>query len=173
MSGIRAALIRSILVLAFAGLGAFAAPAHAQLVMKTYNFDELRLALQEVGSAIQQENADAEGRRFLEAKDKSGLAYSAEGRVCDSTDPAQRCTGLNIVCIFKLKEGADRAKALELADTYEAVKVYVDKGDIRIARYVIFDNGITPGNLKTNLSVFIDIANKIWGKLTDAQLMID
>jgi len=162
--------MRVLAVLAFMGLTAFAAPAHAQLLMKNFNFDEMRLAVQEVGSEVQREDADDEGQRFLQVKSKSGLIYAVEGRVCDNKEPSQRCVGLNISCSFILKPGADSAKALDAAN-YEALKSWVEAGDLKLSRYVIFDFGITPANLKTNLNVFLDIANKVWDNLGQKQLL--
>lgn len=162
--------MRLLATLAFIGFGALAAPAHAQVLMKNYSFDEMRLAVQEVGSEVQREDADDAGQRFLQAKSKSGLVYAVEGRACDSKEPSQRCLGLNISCSFTLKPGADTAKALE-AGNYEAVKTYVEAGGLRLGRYVIFDYGITPANLKTNLTVFLEIADKVWTDLGDRQLL--
>jgi hypothetical protein len=162
--------MRLLAVLAFMSLSALAAPAHAQVLMKNYNFDEMRLAVQEVGSEVQREDADDEGQRFLQAKTKSGLLYAVEGRACDSKEPSQRCLGLNLSSSFLLKPGADTMKVLDLA-SYEALKSSVENGELKLSRYVIFDFGITPANLKTNINVFLNIADKVWGELDEKQLL--
>jgi hypothetical protein len=152
------------------GFCAIAAPAHPQVVMKNYNFDEMRLAVQEVGSEVQREDADAEGRRFLQAKTKSGLGYALEGRACDNKEPSQRCLGLNLSCSFLLKSAGDAARALEIS-SYETLRSSIENGELKLSRYVIFDFGITPANLKTNITVFLDIADKVWADLDGKQML--
>jgi hypothetical protein len=40
-----------------------------------------------------------------------------------------------------------------------------------MVRYLIFDDGITPGNLKVNLQVFLNISNKAWTYMSEKDFM--
>lgn len=84
------------------------------------------------------------------------LVYAVQGKACqDSPD----CLGLNIYVIFIGDFAAETANAIN--ENWSAIKATVTDGNLYLTRYLILDRGQTIGNLKTNLSTTLAIAEKI------------
>lgn len=149
------------------------APACAQeSLMKALDFDVLREITADQGLTLTDEGVDEEGDYYLSVKTETGLQFSLYGAVCSSSDPAVGCAAVNILASFLLD---DEHQAAEVMDTisYAFMKVYRSQDDVAISRYVIFDDGITTGNLAANLRVFVEIAEKVWDQLADAGVLED
>jgi hypothetical protein len=156
------AALSALTALALAG-----APAFGQTVMLNFSFPEMRQQLTDLKSTVTSEGDNSEKIHFVEAKAESGLVYVIYGFECDSKEPTQRCRGAEIIASFALADKNDVDEATDLID-YAAVTDYKGSdGNLKLSRYVIFDNGITPGNLKVNLEVFLSISNKVWDMLQD------
>lgn len=153
---------------ALAALALTATPAFGQAVMLNFSFPEMRQQLTDLKSTIREEgDSEEEKTHYLEAEDESGLLYAVYGNECDSKESTQRCEGAEMIASFEFADKSDVDGALELID-YAAVSDYKGSdGDLKISRYVIFDNGITPANLKVNIEVFLSISNKVWDLLED------
>ena len=156
-------------VLAAAGLGA---PAFAQTsVLKDFSWADMRTALEGAKATVKEESVTDGGTRYLSAKDADGLNFNVYGHECDTKETSQRCRGAELSASFTLKSNADVPKALAGID-YAAVADDEDgDGKIKMVRYLIFDDGITPGNLKVNLDVFLNISNDVWTYLSDKGFM--
>jgi hypothetical protein len=154
--------LSALAVLALAG-----APASGQTVMLNFSFPELRQQLTEIKVTPGSESETTDKLRYLEAKTESGLNLGVYGIECDSKEPTQRCRGAEIVASFELGSGEKVADAMELIDYAAVADIDGGNGRLRLTRYVIFDEGITPGNFRTNLTVFISIADKVWDLLDD------
>lgn len=152
---------------ALAALALAGAPAFGQTVMLNYSFPELRQQLTEIKVTPGDEGETADKIRYLQAKTESGLNLAIYGIECDSKEPTQRCRGAEIVASFELGTDEKVAEAMELIDYAAVADIDVGDGRLRLSRYVIFDEGITPGNLRTNLKVFISIADNVWDMLED------
>lgn len=161
-------------ILAFAALGAamlVSAPAHAQAVMLNFNFPELRQQLVDQGVTISREADAKDELRYIQGKDDTGMIFAAYGMECDSKEITQRCTGAELLASFTLADKTKIDQALDMID-FAAVSDYKGQdGNVKISRYVIFDNGITPANFKSNIEVFLSLANQVWDKLDDADLL--
>lgn len=156
---------------ALGAAGFFCAPAHAQMVMLNFSIPEMRQQLTDQKVTITKEDQTTEGLRFLQGKTESGLVFAAYGMECDTKEVTQRCTGLEMIASFTLADAATIDKALDLVD-YAAVSDYKGSdGNLKLSRYVIFDNGITPANLKVNIEVFLSLSNQAWDKLDEAKLL--
>ena len=143
------------------------APAFGQAVMLNFSFPEMRQQLTDLKSSVTSEAETSDKIRYLEAKAESGLIYAVYGFECDSKEPSQRCRGAEMIASFTLEDKNDVDEALDLID-YAAVADYKGSdGNLKLSRYVIFDNGITPANLKVNLEVFLSISGKVWDMLED------
>jgi hypothetical protein len=153
---------------ALATLALTAAPAFGQTVMLNYSFPEMRQQLTDLKSTVTEEgDTEEEKTHYLEAKADTGLIYAVYGNECDSKEATQRCRGAEMIASFELADDGDVNEALDLID-YAAIADYKGSdGDLKISRYVIFDNGITPANLKVNIEVFLSISNKVWDMLED------
>jgi hypothetical protein len=153
---------------ALAALALAGAPAFGQTVMLNFSFPEMRQQLTDLKSTVTKEgDTEEEKIHYLEAKAESGLIYVVYGAECDSKEATQRCRGAELIATFTPGAKGDVNKALDLID-YAALADYKgSNGDLKLSRYIIFDNGITPANLKVNLEVFLSISNKVWDRLED------
>jgi hypothetical protein len=164
-------IMKLVALSALAALALAGAPASGQTVMLNFSFPELRQHLTDLKSTITKESDTDDKIHYLEAKTESGLIYAVYGVECDSAEATQRCKGAEIVASFSLADKSGVEEALDLID-YAAVADYkgVDE-NVKLSRYVIFDHGITPANFKTNIEVFLSIADKVWDKLDEADLL--
>jgi len=157
-------------VLVLAAAGAFGAPAFAQSIMKDFSWPEMRAEIAVAGAEVTRDDITGD-LRYLAGKDDTGLVFAVYGFQCDSKETSQRCTGADFVSSFTFKDPATVNDALAQID-YASLADY--KGDderLKIARYVIFDNGITRENLQANIEVFLRLSNKIWDDLDDDGLL--
>ncbi len=149
-------------------LAGFGAPAFAQTsLLKDFSWAEMRAELVEAGIEVTKEGLSGD-QRFLAGKDDTDLVFGVYGAQCDNQETTQRCTGADFISSFTLK---DPAKIHDILDTidYAALGDYKGSdGRLKVARYVIFDGGITRENLQTNIKVFLALSNEIWDKLDDA-----
>jgi hypothetical protein len=162
--------MRILTVLALGVAGLFGAPAFAQQVMKDYSWGEMRDQVVKAGAEVTKEGVSGDSR-YLTGKDDTGLSFGVYGFECDSKEPAQRCRGADFIASFTLKDASKADTVLNMLD-YAAVSDYRDEeGRVKISRYMIFDGGVTPENLQTNITVFLSLANETWDKLDDEELL--
>lgn len=154
--------LSAIAVLALAG-----APAFGQTVMLNFSFPELKQQMIDLKSTVKKEAETDDKIRFIEAETEDGLIYAIYGLECDSKEPTQRCRGAEMVASFDLERDGDIGEALDMID-YAAVADYKGADNrLKLSRYVIFDDGITPANFKVNITVFTNIANDVWDLLEE------
>lgn len=150
-----------------------ASPAQAQdTVMKALDFDQLRAVSSELDLTLTDEGVDDDGDYYFEVESETGLLFYLYGAGCSEDDPAQGCLGLNMVASFTLNDEADVHEVMDSV-SYAFMKIYRSGDDIKASRYVIFDGGITRENMKENVSVFAQIADAIWEKLIDLDVLAD
>lgn len=148
-------------------------PAQAQPqggVMKALDFGVLRAITGELDFQILDEGVDQDGDYYLEVETDTGLPFMAYGVICDDDDVMTGCIGLNMVTTFSVKTGQDVHAVVESIQN-AFIKVYRSGDDVRIARYVIFDDGITRGNLKANVDVFAEIGDMVWEQLSEDDVL--
>jgi hypothetical protein len=152
---------------ALAALALAGAPASGQTVMLNFSFPEMREQVAAIKATPGKEGEIEDKTHYLQAKAESGLNFTVYGIECDSNEATQRCRGAEIVSSFDLASEEKVAEAMEQID-YAAVGDFDGgEGRLRLSRYLIFDEGITPGNLKANLKVFISIADDVWDMLDE------
>ncbi|HEY7799595.1 MAG TPA: hypothetical protein VIA80_12565 [Hyphomonadaceae bacterium] len=162
--------MRLVALSTLAALALAGAPAFGQTVMLNFSFPELRQQLTDLKSTVTKEGDTDEKIHYLEARTEAGLVYAIYGAECDA-ETTQRCRGAEMVASFTLADKDDAGEALDLID-YAAVADYEGPdGNVKLSRYVIFDHGITPANFKTNIEVFLSLAQKVWDKLDDEALL--
>ena len=150
--------------------GLLGAPAFAQQVLKDYSWGEMRDQVVKAGAQVTNEGVSGE-QRYLTVKDDTGMLFGIYGFECDSTEAAQRCRGADFIASFTLKDATKADSILNMLD-YAAVSDYRDdEGHVKISRYMIFDGGVTPENLQTNITVFLSLANQAWDKLDEEGLL--
>jgi hypothetical protein len=160
----------AVVFLALAAMPAQAQTTPPDAVMRQLDLEDLRAVLGELDLWVNKEGVDEEGDYFLEVETADGLVYHLFGASCDDDDPAKACLGLNMVATFSLKDAADIHAVMD-GISYAFLKVYRAGDEVKIARYVIFDGGITRDNMKANISVFSGIAKAVWSKLTTAGVL--
>jgi len=159
--------MRIIALSALATLALAGAPVFGQTVMLNFSFPELKQQMIDLKSTIKKEAETDDKIRFIEAETEDGLIYAIYGLECDSKEPTQRCRGAEMVASFDLERDGDIGEALDMID-YAAVADYKGADNrLKLSRYVIFDDGITPANFKVNITVFTNIANDVWDLLEE------
>src|SRR5262249_21626656 len=151
-----------------------AAPAGAQTLMPNFSFPEMRAVLTDLKATVTKEDVTESGHRYLEAKAESGLIFQVYGFECGDakgSDPLQRCTGAELSADFTMASGKNAHDAAAEIDYAAVVDEATSNTNLQMRRYLIFDNGITPGNLKTNIQVYLNITNKVWDKLSEEKFL--
>lgn len=148
------------LILAGAACALFATPAAAQGVLNDWSIADMKTAITAAGSTVTGSGTTDEGANYVNGQTADGMKYLAYGTVCSTT--TKRCKGANLSAGFTQTTDAEVDKrAKEIDRMAVGVRNGGDKS-LDVNRYIIFDGGITPANLKTNIEVFVGIASDIW-----------
>ena len=145
---------RVTLAAAFASLAAGSAAAAPSALLQHWDTGAVRAGLAAAG-ATDVRIADADGLPMVTARTRDGLGVALYAKLCDTPvgkAPAN-CHGLETVVSFDPGPTADRtAIVARLNQTYASGKfIVVQDGTIRLTRYVDFDGGVTPENLRAQL----------------------
>jgi hypothetical protein len=140
------------------------AGAHAQSadIIDHWNTNAVMAAVQQLqASDVRAETA--QGRASITAKTRDGLNVGVYARACDQAPPGVDpiCHGLEAIISFDPGSRADRkALAGDLNHRF-ALGKFLDEpdGTIRVTRYVVFDGGVTPGNLRADLASLFAIGS--------------
>lgn len=121
---------------------------------------DMKQAMVAAGATVTKEGVLDGGAPYIGGTSADGMKFLIYGTVCSGT-PA-RCKGANMTASFTLDSDAE-VDAREKKIDRSAVNVR-NAGDnsLEVSRYLIFDDGITRGNLKVNIAVFIEVAEEIW-----------
>lgn len=113
-----------------------------------------------------------EGRAAVTARTKDGLSVGIYAKACDPSPPGVEplCHGLEAIISFDPGARADRKALMDRLNHQYALGKFLDEpdGTIRLTRYVVFDGGVTPGNLRADLASLFAI-----GALTTQNLWPD
>jgi hypothetical protein len=146
--------------LAFGASHAMAAPTY----MSDWSPDEMKALLTEVGAKVTDQGKTDEGEPYLNAVSSAGLKFTVYGAACD-VGPTKRCRGAEISTTYTLDSDEAVAAKVKSLD-YVAVTIMADGSKtLNVHRYLIFDYGIARENVKLNLTVFLQIAEKVWDGL--------
>lgn len=157
--------MRLLICAMFAALMAGAAPARAQELMMSWSPAEMKSIVGDLKGKVTAEKRSDKDLPDLAAESEKGLHFDIYGAECEKVGGIDRCRGAELVCLFTLADRADVPKALGKID-YAAVDVEdTGDGNIKVRRYLIFDNGVTRGNVRVNLDVFLNINHRIWDQL--------
>lgn len=150
------------------GFAAFAAaPASAQEVMQTWSPSEMKSILASLDAKVTEEGKTEEGEPDLDVESSEGLKFHIYGAECEKIGGIDRCSGAEFAAIFNLEDQEDVDEALTKLD-YAAVSYFdAEDGDLKVTRYLIFDKGVTRGNVEVNAKVFLNICHEIWDMLDD------
>ncbi len=139
--------------------------AFGQTLMPNFSWPEIRETLESLNVAITAEGADGDIRYFDASKDK--IVFSVFGFECDAKEPTQRCRGALLTASITPKDADSLAKAIAAIDNVAVEDSVSPRGNIRLKRYIMFDEGISSGNLKANITVFMNVTQGVAKMLAD------
>jgi hypothetical protein len=155
---------RIFLALALMAVLTASASAHDQKLMQSISLAELTQILVEEGFVI--ERTGHEGDVTIQARDKAGtgLVFQIAGTACD-TDYVDGCLGLNMQVRYDADSDATLQRINDANLLWAGTSIwYWEKGvdgktpTVGVTRYVIFDGGLTVGNVKQNIINLLAIA---------------
>jgi len=121
---------------------------------------DMKTAIVAAGATVTKDGALDDGAPYVSVTTANGLKFVIYGTVCSGAP--KRCKGANMTSSFTLEsDAAVDAREKEIDRSAVGVRNAGDKS-LEVSRYLIFDEGLTRGNLKTNIVVFIDVAEEIW-----------
>ena len=121
---------------------------------------DMKQAMVAAGATVTKEGVLDGGAPYIGGTSADGMKFLIYGTVCSGTP--MRCKGANMTASFTLDSDAE-VDAREKKIDRSAVSVRnAGENSLEVSRYLIFDDGITRGNLKVNISVFIEVAEEIW-----------
>lgn len=148
------------LLLAGAACALFATPAAAQGLLSDWGIAEMKTAITAAGAKVTGSGTSDDGANYVNGQTDDGMKFLAYGTVCSTG--TKRCKGANLSAGFTQETDAEvDRRAKEIDRMAVGVRNGGDKS-LDVNRYVIFDGGISPDNLKANIEVFIGIADDIW-----------
>jgi hypothetical protein len=164
-------MIRSIAACSLLALGACAtaqnaaAPPQAPLIDR---YDEAALVsiMRELTYAVIETSVSASGKPFMTVEAGDGLSFRVMGESCRGEGAGQVCLGVQLSTQFGEIGGVDFDAVMAAANrTLRPAKLFrVDSG-LAYERYLIMDGGITRENLKTNISIYVEILQVLYGQL--------
>ena len=120
-----------------------------------WNTNAVMAALQ-VLKASDIQSVTNEGRAAITARTRDGLNVGVYAKACDPAPPGVEpiCHGMESLISFDPGPRADRKALAERLNHQFALGKFVDEpnGAIRLSSYLIFDGGVTPGNLRAQLA---------------------
>ena len=150
-------VILAVVIASMAAGGAAAAPA---TLLQHWDTNTVRAGLMAVG-ATDIRLADADGLPMITARTRDGLGVALYAKACDaSAKGLPVCHGMESIVSFDPGPAVDRtAIVARLNQTYASGKfIVVPDGTIRLSRYVDFDGGVTPDNLRAQLTAYFALA---------------
>jgi hypothetical protein len=126
-------------------------------------------SLASLGATEVQVNATG-GRPYVTARTHDGLNVAIYAKACDQAAEGKTvvtCHGLESIISFDPGRG-DRAILVGRLNHEFALGKYLaeEDGTIRLSRYLVFDAGVTPGNLRSELASFFAVgvltAQSLW-----------
>ena len=126
-------------------------------------------SLQSLGATEVQVKA-AEGRPIVTARTHDGLNVGLYAKACDQVAQGGTitCHGLEAIISFDPGARVERTALVGRLNHDFALGKFLaeEDGTIRLSRYLVFDAGVTPGNLRSELASFFAVgvltAQTLW-----------
>lgn len=167
--GLVASIVGSLVLLlgACATTGAGGAPiGDSGGLIDRYDEAALRSVLQELGYAVVGEDTSGTGKPFLTVEAGDKLSFRVMGESCDGEGDAKVCAGIQLSTQFGETGDADFDAVMAAANrTLRPAKLFRIDSGLAYERYLIMDGGVSRENLKTNISVFVEVLEAIYGQL--------
>lgn len=142
--------------LCLAALAPFsAATAQSADAIDRWNTSAITAALETL-KAADIKAGDGGGHAMVTARTREGLNVGVYAKACDpnAAGAAAACRAMEAILTFEPPVGVDRrALAERLNHEFALGKFMVEPdGSIRLSRYLVFDGGVTPANLRAELA---------------------
>ncbi len=131
-----------------------------------YDEDALRSAMADLKYAVVDTSVSDSGKPFMTVEASDELAFRVMGESCEGEGAAQVCAGVQLSTQFGEIDGVDFDAVMATANrTLRPAKLFRVGSGLAYERYLIMDGGVSPENLKTNISVFVEVLGAIYRQL--------
>lgn len=142
-----------------------ASPA-AQVLVDRYDEAELTSIMRELQYAVVDTSVSAAGKPFMTVEAGDGLSFRVMGESCEGEGAAQVCAGVQLSTQFGETGGVDFDAVMATANrTLRPAKLFRVESGLAYERYLIMDGGVTRENLKTNIVVYVEVLEALYGQL--------
>jgi hypothetical protein len=131
-------------------------------------YDEAALTsiLQELKYAIVESSVSSSGKPFMTVEAGDELSFRVMGESCVGEGAAQVCQGVQLSTQFAEAGDVDFDAVMATANrTLRPAKVFRIDSGLAYERYLIMDGGISRENLKTNISVYVEVLEVLFEQL--------
>ena len=138
---------------------AAAPPAPAALgLIDRYDEQALRSILGELEYVVVDASVTASGKPFLTVEPGAGLVFVVTGEDCSGEGAAKVCPGVQLSAQFAEAGDTDFDELIARANrTLRPAKLFRGGSGVAYERYLILDGGVSRENLKTEISVYVEI----------------
>ncbi len=163
---LRATLLSSALALgACATAQTAGAPVQPALVDR-YEENALRSIMADLKYAVVDSSVSATGKPFLTIEAGDELSFRVMGESCEGEGASQVCRGVQLSTQFGEIDGVDFDAVMATANrTLRPAKLFRIDSGLAYERYLIMDGGVSQENLKTNISVYVEVLAAIYRQL--------
>ena len=143
-----------------------AGPAAPDGLIDRYDEQALRSIMSELEYVVLDARTDGAGRpsMSIEADD---MAFEVTGQSCEGQGAARACAGVQLSVQFPENDGVDVDEVMAKANsTLRPAKVFRAGAGVVYERYLIMDGGVSRENLKTEVSVYVEILKVLFGQLS-------
>ena len=131
-----------------------------------YDEAALRSVVTELGYSVVDSDISSSGKPFLTVEAGDALSFRVMGESCQGADKEQVCQGVQLSTQFAESGDADFDAVMAAANrTLRPAKLFRIGSGLAYERYLIMDGGVSRENLKTNISVFVEVLQAISGQL--------
>jgi hypothetical protein len=130
-----------------------------------YDEQALRSIMDEVGYKVLDARINSAGKpaMSIEAGD---MAFEVTGESCEGEGAARVCAGVQLAAQFPENDSVDADEVMARANrTLRPAKLFRAGAGVVYERYLIMDGGLSRENLKTEITVYVEILEVLFGQL--------
>lgn len=142
------------------------APTSSTKLIDRYDEAALTSIMRELKYAIVESSVSSSGKPFMTVEAGDELSFRVMGESCEGEGPSQVCLGVQLSTQFAEAGDVDFDEVMAAANrTLRPAKVFRIDSGLAYERYLIMDGGISRENLKTNISVYVEVLEALYGRL--------
>lgn len=134
-------------------------------LVKRLTLDDMKALITERSDTVER-TGENNGKPYVAAKTETGFTYFMLGNACK---PETGCQGVEMLSVFARSPNVSLDELNTINTSFAAVSVSLRNDQFLTSRYLIFDEGMTRGNIKVNLDVFLQVAGKVSLRLKEAE----